>query len=116
MTERRRFLRFKTALSALCEFVNTQLKGSYTVKNISKEGALLELDKPIPQGEELTLSMEVPGDNIPIFASCEIAWQKESTKGKKYDTGVKFTKIDSSDKGRLLEYIYLEWLKILDKK
>lgn len=116
MTERRRFLRFKTALSALCEIVNEKLKGAYKVKNISKEGALLELDSRLRLGEELKLSMEVPGDNVPIFASCQIAWQKESDKGKIYDTGVKFTKIDSSDRGRLLEYIYLEWLRLLDKK
>ena len=116
MTERRRFLRFTTALTALCEIVNARIRGTYKVKNISKDGALLELDTRLQQGEELSLSMEVPGDNVPIFASCQIAWQKELNKGKAYETGVKFTKINSSDKGRLLEYIYLEWLKLLDKK
>jgi len=116
VTERRRFLRFKTALEALCELVSEKAKGTYKVKNISKDGALLELDKRLRLGDELNLSMEVPGDNVPIFASCQIAWQKESGKRNAYDTGVKFTKIDSSDKGRLLEYIYLEWLKLLDKK
>lgn len=109
-------MRFTTALNALCEIVSAKWKGSYKVKNISKEGALLELDRRLRHGEELTLSMEVPGDNVPIFASCQIAWQKESGIGNSYDTGVKFTNIHSSDKGRLLEYIYLEWLKILEKK
>lgn len=77
---------------------------------------MLELDAPLQQGEEFNLTMEVPGDNIPIYASGQIAWQRESCKGKRFETGVKFTKIHSSDKGRLLEYIYLEWLKLLDKQ
>lgn len=115
MNERRRFLRFETALNALCENVSKQFRKSYQVKNISKEGALIIADKKFSQGEELNLSMDVPGDNIPVFAFCEVAWQKDLGKNGSYETGLKFTKIESSDKGRLLEYIYLEWLRILDK-
>ncbi|HPM42511.1 MAG TPA: PilZ domain-containing protein [Candidatus Omnitrophota bacterium] len=116
MTERRKFLRFTTAISALCEIVSSKFKGSYKVKNISKEGALLEIDQRLRIGDEIKLSMEVPGDNVPIFAACQIAWQKETGIKSSYHTGVKFTNMHSSDKGRLLEYIYLEWLKLLDKK
>lgn len=119
MTERRRFLRFETALSALCEVVNDKLKSSSKVKNISKEGALLLLETPLREGAELNISMDVPGDNIPIFASCQVAWQKNAadvnTKNA-YETGVRFTKINSLDKGRLLEYIYSQWLKLLDRE
>ncbi len=114
MTERRRFLRFDTALNALCEIVSDRNKASSKVKNISKEGALLVLTKPLCQGSEIKLSMDVPGDNVPIFATGQVAWQK-SEGGSGFETGVKFTKIDSADKGRLLEYIYLQWLKLLDK-
>jgi hypothetical protein len=32
-----------------------------------------------------------------------------------YETGVRFIKIDGHDKGRLLEYIYTQWLKLLDE-
>lgn len=118
MTERRRFLRFETAMSAFCEVVRDKCKISSKVKNISKEGALLVLDTPLSQGSEIKLSMDVPGDNVPIFASCEVAWQRSANKAHKdesYETGVKFTKMDNSDKGRLLEYIYLQWLKLLGK-
>ena len=118
MTERRRFLRFDTALNALCEIVTDRCKTSSRIKNISKDGALVILSQPLSQGCELKLSMDVPGDNIPIFASCQVAWQKEAglaTSASQYETGVKFTKMDSSDRGRLLEYIYLQWLKLLDK-
>lgn len=116
MTERRRFLRFETALSALCEFVQDKFRAPYKVRNISKEGALLVVDRQLKQGAELNLSMDVPGDNIPIFARCEVAWQKGKKGSESYETGVRFTKLDGSDKGRLLEYIYLQWLRFLDKE
>ena len=116
MTERRKFLRFETALNAICDIVSERARGSYRVRNISKEGALLVVDKRLKEGAEIKLSMDVPGDNVPIFAACEVAWQKGSTDKNLYETGVRFKKIDGSDKGRLLEYIYLQWLKLLDKK
>ncbi len=116
MTERRRFLRFDTALNAVCEFVHDKFKAPYKVKNISKEGALLVLDRRMGEGQELRLSMDVPGDNIPIFATCQIAWQKGISGENRYETGVRFTRLDGPDKGRLLEYIYTQWLRFLDRK
>lgn len=115
VTERRKFLRFETALNALCDIVSERCNAYYKVKNISKEGALLFVDKKLRQGSEIRLSMDVPGDNVPIFASCQVEWQKAADQMKGYDTGVKFTNIDAADKGRLLEYIYNQWLKLLDR-
>ena len=117
MIERRRFVRFDTIMSALCE-MGRGIKRACKIGNISKEGALLLLDAPLDQGSELNLSVDVPGDNVPIFLSCSVAWQKESImepKRRVYETGVKFTKIDSFDKGRFLEYLYSQWLKLLER-
>jgi c-di-GMP-binding flagellar brake protein YcgR len=114
VTERRKFLRFETALNALCDIFGSKTRTK--VKNISKEGALILLDKPLEEGSELKLSMDVPGDNVPVFASCKVAWQKNYNDRSEYETGVRFTSLGSADRGRLLEYIYLEWLKVLDKK
>ncbi|OGW84587.1 MAG: hypothetical protein A2987_05705 [Omnitrophica bacterium RIFCSPLOWO2_01_FULL_45_10] len=117
MTERRRFLRFETAISGICEIINEKWKASSKIRNISKDGALIVLDRPLRQGSEIKLSMDVPGDNVPIYASCQVAWQSDSaSRDRLFETGVRFTKIDSLDKGRLLEYIYSQWLKLLDKK
>ena len=115
MTERRRFLRFETSLNAICDFVSEAVKATSRIRNISKEGALLVMDKKLRNGAELNLTMDVPGDNVPIFATCEVAWQKDSGKDSSYETGVKFTKMNNADKGRLLEYIYTQWLKLLDR-
>ncbi len=117
MTERRKFVRFDTVMNALCE-MGQGIKRAYGISNISKEGALLLLDTPLNQGSELNLSVDIPGDNVPIFVSCSVVWQKESIvepKRRVYETGVKFTKIDSFDKGRFLEYIYSRWLKLLER-
>lgn len=116
VTERRKFLRFDAVLNAVCEFVHDKFKAPYKVKNISKEGALLELDRQLNEGAEIRISMDVPGDNVPIFATCQVAWQKMARSRDRYETGVRFTRIDGSDKGRLLEYIYTQWLKFLDKR
>lgn len=119
MTERRKFLRFDTALNAICEIVSEQWKAVSKIENISKEGALLLMPKTLEQGSELKLSMDVPGDNVPIFASCKVAWQSTPRKREEnasYETGVKFTEIDNHDRGRLLEFIYSQWLKVLDRE
>jgi len=116
VTERRRFLRFETAFNAICDIISEKSRAASKVKNISKEGALIILDKKLNEGAEINLSMDVPGDNVPIFATCEVAWQKGSAGNMAFETGVRFTKIDGSDKGRLLEYIYLQWLRFLDRK
>ena len=77
------------------------------------------LEQPLDEGTELNLQVDVPGDNVPIFASCQVAWQKDvsNTDGSRafFETGVRFTNINSLDKGRLLEYIYSQWLRLLDK-
>lgn len=122
MTERRKFVRFDTVMNALCE-MGQGIKRAYEINNISKEGALLLLNTPLNQGSELNLSVDIPGDNVPIFVSCSVVWQKESivrpfdknSKRSVYETGVKFAKIDSFDKGRFLEYIYSQWLKLLER-
>ena len=118
MTERRKFLRFEAALGALCEIVSEKSKIASSIKNISKEGALVVIDKPLYQGSEIRLSMDVPGDNVPIFATCQVAWQraaKDTNSDHSFETGLRFTRIDSPDKSRLLDYIYRHWFKFANK-
>lgn len=119
MPEKRRFLRFGTALSAICETVSEKWREASKIKNISKDGALLVLTKPLNAGCEIKLSMDVPGDNVPIFASCQVAWQKKPGRFHKdasYETGVKFTDMDNHNRARLLDYVYTLWLRLLDKE
>lgn len=115
MIERRKAVRFDMVMKALCGIAQEQPKSTYEVRNISKEGACLVVDGPLNNGSELNLSVDVPGDNVPIFASCQVAWQKELVPkpgARLYETGVKFTKINSSDVVRFLELVYSQWLKL----
>jgi hypothetical protein len=117
MIERRRFIRFDTVMDALCE-IGRGIKKACKIDNISKEGALILLDTPLDQGSELNLSVDVPGDNVPIFVACSVAWQRESImepKRKVYETGVTFTRIDTFDKRKFLDYIYSQWVKLLER-
>jgi hypothetical protein len=115
MIEKRRFARFNIALKALCEIGREKIKRHSELKNISKEGALLVLDTPLDQNSELNLAVDVPGDNVPIFVSARVAWQRESIlepKKRAYETGVRFTQINEFDKGRFFELICSQLLKL----
>jgi len=118
MIEKRDFIRFDSALKAICG-IGRGKKRVYEVKNISKSGALIVLDTPLDNGSEINVSLDVPGDNVPIFVSGTVAWQKKSMlepKTSVYETGIKFAGIDGFDKGRLLDYLYSQWLKLLERK
>ena len=39
------------------------------------------VDKELKEGEEINLSVDVPGDNVPIFACGEVAWQRAAGEG-----------------------------------
>ena len=116
MTEKRKFLRFKTPLTAFCNIDKEKNKAPYKLGKITKEGRVIVFDKKLGESDEINLSMEGPGDNIPKFPSCQVAWQNQIPRDNVYETGVRFININGVDKNRLLEYIYLQWLKLLDKK
>ncbi|OGW77587.1 MAG: hypothetical protein A3I73_05285 [Omnitrophica bacterium RIFCSPLOWO2_02_FULL_45_16] len=119
MIERRISARFNTMLKTLCGIGREKIKSSSELKNISKEGALLILDVPLDRDSELDLSVDVPGDNVPIFMSARVAWQKElisEPKKKIYETGVKFAQIDEFDRGRFFELICSQWLKLYERE
>lgn len=116
--ERRKFIRFDTALDASYEILGGTAKGPSVVKNLSREGAQIVADTEFGTGTEVGLHLNVPGDNVPIFACAEVAWNKKTdSQGKAgFATGMKFTKIDRYDKARLLDYVYSQWLKFLKKE
>ena len=106
MAERRKFLRFNTPLDM--EYKTLTLNpifGKTLAKDLSKEGVRFGIQQALPVGTSLEISMTVPGDNLPVFATGKIAWADG------LDAGVKLTKISQNDRARVLEYVYKEWLK-----
>jgi hypothetical protein len=118
MKERRGLIRIDAALKAICD-MGRGIKKSYNVKNISEGGALIILDTPLANGSEINISLDVPGDNIPIFVTGTITWQKKEGEKKDaagYETGVKFGAIKGADKGRFAKFLHAQWLKLLERK
>lgn len=106
MPERRKYMRFNTPLTL--EYRTLTLNpifGKTLAKDLSREGMRFGIQQDLPVGTSLEISMNVPGDNLPVFASGKVAWANG------FDAGVKLTKISQQDRMRVLEYVYTEWLK-----
>lgn len=106
MAERRKFLRFNTPLDV--EFRTLTLNpifGKALAKDLSREGIRFGVQQTLPVGTPVEICMNVPGDNLPVFATGKVAWADG------LDAGVKLTKISHNDRARVLEYVYKEWLK-----
>lgn len=109
MPERRKSIRCNAPLDV--EYKSLTLNpifGKALAKDLSKEGVRLGLKHSVPVGTLLEISLNVPGDNLPVFATGKVAWADG------LEAGLKLTKISSGDRQRVLEYVYKEWLS--DKK
>lgn len=110
MSERRKYLRFNTPVDL--EYRTLTLNpifGKALAKDLSREGVRFGLNQNIPIGTALEISLSVPGDNLPVFATGKVTWADG------LDAGVKLTKISQRDRSRVLEYVYKEWLKTSKK-
>ena len=83
--------------------------GKALAKDLSREGVRMGTQSEIPAGTPIEICLNVPGDNLPVFATGKIAWADG------LEAGVRLTKISSSDRTRVLEYVYREWLKTSKK-
>ena len=106
MSERRKYLRFSAPLNV--EYKTLALNpifGKALVKDLSREGLRFGIKQNVPIGTSVQIALNVPGDNLPVFATGKIAWADG------LDAGVKLTKISRTDRVRMLEYVYKEWLR-----
>lgn len=110
MAERRKFIRFNTPVNL--EYRTLTLNpifGKALAKDLSREGVRVELKEQMPIGTMMELALNVPGDNLPVFATGKVAWADG------LEAGLRLTKINPSDRARVLEYVYQEWLKTTKK-
>lgn len=110
MAERRKFIRIDAPLEI--EYRTLTLNpifGKTLAKDLSREGMRVGLRHDIPAGTPMELSVNVPGDNLPVFATGKIAWADG------LEAGLRLTKISQTDRTRVLEYAYKEWLKRTSK-
>ena len=105
-SERRKFLRFNAPIDM--EYKTLTLNpifGKALAKDLSREGVRFGLKRSVPIGTPVELRLNVPGDNLPVFATGRVAWADG------LDAGVRLTKISGDDRARVLDYVYREWLK-----
>ena len=83
--------------------------GKALAKDLSREGVRLGLRQDIATGTPIEICLNVPGDNLPVFATGKVAWADG------LEAGIRLTKISQSDRTRVLEYVYREWVKASKK-
>lgn len=109
--ERRKFMRIAADLPA--EFWAkgpSMISGEAQVQDFSREGVGVRLSKPVSRGEHVDLTMKVPGDNVPIFATTEVTWAQEHPDRPGIGAGLRFLSIKPLDLARLLDFVYSCWL------
>ena len=105
-SERRRYMRFQAPLDL--EYRTLTLNpifGKALAKDLSREGVRMGTKEDIPAGTPIEICLNVPGDNLPVFATGKVAWADG------LEAGIRLTKISQGDRTRVLEYVYREWLK-----
>ena len=106
VVENRKHMRFNAPLDI--EYRTMTLNpifGKALAKDLSRDGVRINMKQNVTPGTPVEICMNVPGDNLPVFATGKVAWADG------LDAGVKLTKISQADKKRILEYVYREWLK-----
>jgi type IV pilus assembly protein PilZ len=74
--------------------------------NISKGGLFIMTERPLKEGEQFLLKLQVPDLPEPIKVNCEVSWVREQTDTEKWPPGmgVKFCKMTKKDNQVLNQY------------
>lgn len=117
MKERRKLMRIFAGLDAEYWAKGpSMMTGQAKIRDFSREGLGMLFSKPVRRGEHVDLTLRVPGDNIPIFATGEVAWTQEGDAGEKTGAGLRFISIKPLDLARLLDFVYSCWLGSLRQR
>jgi len=109
--ERRQDIRIDTALEAEYWAKGSSAgAGRGTVRDFSRGGLRFLFPKPVRKGETVDLTMTVPGDNVPVFATAEVMWAASERDRESTETGLKLLSIRPLDLSRLMDFVYSKWL------
>jgi len=114
MDDRRKFFRFESPLGVKYISQRREREGKSLTNNISKEGVAFPADSRLAKREKIMMEFDIPGDNIPVFATGVVTWVKHTKAEKKrpFNIGIKLTKIAGADRSRILEYAYKKWIEL----
>lgn len=110
--ERRKFMRIATSLEAEYWAKGPSMgSGQAQVRDFSRGGLGILLPKEVGKGEHVDLTLKVPGDNMPIFATAEVTWTQSAKDERNHIwAGLKLLSIKPIDLARLLDHVYSKWL------
>lgn len=109
--ERRKFMRIDAELETDFWVKGPSLtSGKARISDFSREGIGIRFPGPVQRGEHVDLTLKVPGDNIPIFATAEVSWSEGKPSESPFGAGLKFLNIKPLDLARLLDFVYARWL------
>ena len=80
------------------------------VLDLGLEGVFIERTEELPIGEEAELTLPWPGSEVPLRASCRVAWwhapgKKLASKTLPPGAGLQFVQLTPADKSRLRVYL-----------
>jgi uncharacterized protein (TIGR02266 family) len=76
--------------------------------NISTGGLFIKTEKPLRQGDQFLLRLQLPALQEPLKVSCEVAWVKspaEATAKEPAGMGIKFVEMSKVDREALKRYL-----------
>jgi uncharacterized protein (TIGR02266 family) len=76
--------------------------------NISTGGLFIKTEKPLRQGDQFLLRLQLPTLQEPLKVSCEVAWVKstaEATAKEPAGMGIKFIEMSKVDRDALKQYL-----------
>ena len=93
--ERRKFMRIATQDLAAEYWAKgpSMMAGHAEVRDFCREGLRVVFQQPVKEGEHVDLTFKVPGDNVPIFATTEVAWSEPAKDQSAVGAGLKFVSI-----------------------
>jgi c-di-GMP-binding flagellar brake protein YcgR len=110
--DKRRFVRLNVLVDVAYSKIPPSEKEKLSVaKNIGKGGICLIAYEELRASDMLNIEMFLPEGERPINAVGRVAWTKEfiigdAAKGKRFDVGIEFIKIDDKDADKINKYVF----------
>lgn len=115
MEERRQFVRLDTRLDAKYTILPAGTMSTSVTKDISGGGICLFTDKVMEQGQQLQVSLTLPGREQPVNFTGEVAWCEayemigQSSRQRAVEVGLRFLEISPQDQDAVMQHVILNF-------
>jgi len=78
-----------------------------TLRNLSRGGAFVELEEPLPSGPEIELDFHIPGSLRALAPSAQVVWTRPGAKGsRRCGHGLRFLRLEARAFRALEDYVF----------